>query len=462
MVAATLLTLIVSFIASIMVIFLSPVHGLIVYLASFVYYPSHLSAPLGTIDFTVRRIVILAIYAKLFLQTDLPGRFKLIMLDKLVIIYFLAEIIAGSTEAQSLGAFLENRGGAMFDMVLPYFAVRLIIINKDRYLTLLKGMLFSIAPLAIFGFYQCLTGRNPLDFIPGQIYDEPKIRHGFYRAALTFSVSIMFGLYFAMLGPVCVGLWYSIRQNRWLYAIAISLMALGVFSSMSSGPILAVLLTILFIVFYKFRQYWKIAVVIVLIMCGSVEIISNRHFYDVLGGFTFDPRTAWYRSKLIDVALFQGGMSGHWLTGYGLVDPGWSAKIDNRDHTDMVNHYLLVLSRYGIVGLVPFVGIIIFAFNSIIKAFRFSVLEEDKWMIWCLAGTLFGLLISLFTVSLFGPPTTILYVLFGLCGGMLQIVQERNSKLFTASQLNPGLVLDVRRNSFALERQQNRRLYQKT
>ncbi len=423
------LTLLVSAIASIMVFFVSPVYGLVVYLAAFVYYPSYLSAPIGTIDFTVRRIVILAVFMKLFLQTDLPGRFKLIMLDKLVIAYFLAEILAGATIAQSLEAFLENRAGAIFDMVLPYFAVRLIIINKDRYISLLKGILFSIAPLAIFGFYQCLTGRNPLVFLPGQFYSEPPMRFGFYRAALTFSESIMFGLYFAMLGPVCAGLWYSIRKNRWLYIILLSLMALGVFSSMSSGPILAAMLAVMFIAFYRYRRYWKIVVVFLIIMFSLVEIISNRHFYDVIGRFTFDSRTAWYRSKLIDVALFQGGMSSHWLTGYGLIDPGWSSKIDNRDHTDVVNHYLLVLCRYGIIGLIPFIVVIVSAFKMIIKSFQESILERDRWLIWCLAGALFGLLVSMFTVSLFGPPTSIFYILFGFCGVLPIILRENNCRI---------------------------------
>ena len=462
MVASPLLTLLVSVAASIMVFFLSPVYGLIVYLASFVYYPSYLSVPLGTIDFTVRRIVILAILAKLFLQTDLPGRFRFVWLDKLVIIYFAAQILAGATTAQSLEAFVENRAGAIFDMVLPYFAVRLIITNKDRYLILLKGILFSVAPLAIFGFYQCLTGRNLIDFIPGQrSFDDLPMRLGLYRASLTFSVSIMFGLYFAMFGPVCAGLWYSIRKNRWLYTVALSLMALGVFSSMSSGPILVAILTILFILFYRFRQYWKIAAAIVIFMCGSVEILSNRHFYDVLGGFTLDPATAWYRSKLIDVALFQGGMSGHWLTGYGLVDPLWSAKIDNRDHTDIVNEYLAILSGYGIVGLIPFVAVIASAFKMIIKSYQASMLDTDRWLIWCLAGALFGLLVSMFTVSLFGPPTTILYILFGFCGAMPQITKKMNFRLFATVQSSPEL-LNICHNDLELQKLQTGRLYQNT
>src|SRR3972149_977134 len=128
------ITLSIAIAASTLVFFLSPTYGLIAYVAVLAWYPSYLLVPIGTIDFTAQRIVILAIFAKLFLQTDLPGRFKLIWLDKLIIIYFGAEILAGATTAQSLMAFLENRAGAIFDMVMPYFAVRMIVRDKQQYL----------------------------------------------------------------------------------------------------------------------------------------------------------------------------------------------------------------------------------------------------------------------------------------------------------------------------------------
>jgi O-antigen ligase len=154
-------------------------------------------------------------------------------------------------------------------------------------------------------------------------------------------------------------------------------------------------------------------------------------------------------------------MSGYWLTGYGLVDPGWSAKIDSRDHTDVVNHYLLVLCRYGIIGFIPFIAVVILAINAIIKAFQMSILEKDRWLIWCIAGALFGLLVSLFTVSLFGPPTTILFILFGFCGAMPQIVQETNFRFFAAVQSNPEL-LNIRQNGFILEGPQTKSFISKT
>jgi uncharacterized membrane protein YuzA (DUF378 family) len=428
-------TLFFAAIASIAVFFLTPAYGLIVYIAVLAWYPSYLAVPIGTIDFTAQRIVILAIFAKLFLQTDLPGRFRFIWLDKLIIIYFTAEILAGATTVSSLEAFLENRGGAVFDMVLPYFAVRMIVRDKQQYLVLLKAILVIATPLAIIGFYQCFTGNNPIGFLKeyhvwkADANYVPISRSGFFRADVTFPMSIMFGLFFAMFGPVCAGILCYAKKYKMLWWVGLGLIGVGIFSSMSSGPLLAGLLSALFIAFYRWRTYWKPIAIIIILMCSLVEIISNRHFYDVLGGFTLSPATAWYRSKLIDVALFEGGMSGHWLTGYGYdIDPGWGPKIDGSDHTDTVNHYLLILHRYGLVGLVPFLLVNIAAIKRVLEAYRASTLDSDKWLIWCLLAGLFGLAGAFMSVSLFGQPTTIYYMIIGFAGVMPAIITRSNTK----------------------------------
>jgi hypothetical protein len=446
------ITLGIAIAASALVFFLPPIYSLVVYVAALAWYPSYLAVSLGTIDFTVRRIVILAIFAKLFLQTDLPGRFKFIWLDKFVIIYFGAQMLAGATTTQSLMAFLENRAGAAFDMVLPYFAVRMIIRNRQQYLALLKGILVVAAPLAIIGFYQCITGYNPVGFLKTfQTWGTTKgyralSRYGFYRADVTFSVSIMYGLFFAMLGPVCAGILRTAKKHETLYWTGMGLMCVGIFSCMSSGPMLAGLLSVLFIALYRLRKYWKPIVIAIIIMCASVEIISNRHFYDVLGGFTLNPTTAWYRSKLIDVALFEGGMSDHWLTGFGYaVDPGWHAKIDGRDHTDMVNHYLLVLCGYGLVGFVPFLVMNTLVIKKLVDAYKSSTLDTDKWLVWCLSAGLFGLAGALTSVSLFGQPTTIYFMMTGFAGVIPAIVTTTNAKTYRG--LTPLFIQQRRRRS---------------
>lgn len=431
------LTLTVAAIASVLVFFLSPIYGLIIYIAAFAWYPTYITVPVGTIDFTARRIVILALFAKLYLQTDLPSRFKFIWLDKLIIIYFGAQILAGATTAQSLMAFLENRGGAIFDMLLPYFAVRMIIRNKQQYLTLLKGVLIIAAPLAIIGFYQCISGSNLVGFFKkyyawGRIKrDVPIPRAGFFRADVTFSHSIMYGLFFSMFGPICAGLFRHVRKSKLVYAIGAGLMGVGVFSSMSAGPWLGALLAILFITLYFYRRYWRIAILLAILMFGMVEIISDRHFYEEIDRFTFSGRTASYRIRLMEVALLEGGMSGHWLTGFGWgVDPGWMEKIypDYSRGTDITNQYLLVLCRFGLVGLLPFLAVLIAAAKKLVDSYKVSTYKSDRWLVWCLSAALFGLAAAFLGAYIFGPPITIYYMMIGLAGVMPGVVTKSRAR----------------------------------
>jgi hypothetical protein len=331
---------------------------------------------------------------------------------------------------------LENRAGAVFDMVLPYFAVRMIVRNRQQYLTLLKAILIIAAPLAIVGLYECLTGSNPVGFFGkyyawGSARGAAPPRAGFYRAKVTFSQPIMYGLFFAMLGPICAGLFRQTRKGKLVYAIGAGLMGVGVFSSVSAGPWLAVLLSVLFITLYFYRRYWKIALLLTILVFGMVEIISDRHFYEEIDRFTFNSRTAWYRSRLIEVALFEGGMSGHWLTGYGVgVDPGWLTTIlELNRRTDIANHYLYLLSAFGLVGLVFFLAVGIAAIKKLIDSYEASMCNSDKWLVWCLSAALFGLAGALMTVALFGPPMTIYYMMVACCGVMPSIITKSSSSV---------------------------------
>jgi len=436
------LTLLIASIASILVLFLSPIYGLIVYIATISLYPEYLTVPVGTIDFTVGKIAIVVIFAKLFLLTDLPNRFKFIWLDKIVIMYFIAQIVAGATNPTSLGAFLENRAGAVFNMVLPYFAVRMIVRNKQQYLILLKWILIIAAPLAIVGFYECLTGNNPVGFLRKYnawrtltgvpIDDTPWVRYGFFRANVTFSHPIMYGLFFATFCPACAGILAHVKKYKMLYWTGLGLMGVGVFSSMSAGPWLTTLLVVPFIAFYRWRKYWKPVVISIIVICGLVEIISNRHFYDVLSDFSFNTANAWYRSRLIDVALFEGGMSGHWLFGYN-VDPGWGRRINGLPYTDFVNQYLAILGRFGLVSFLPFLAMNVAAIKKLVDGFKVSFLESDRWLIWCLAAVFFGLAGAFMTVSIYGPPATIYYMMIAFAGVIPAIVTKQDSRRKTGT-----------------------------
>ena len=423
-------TLTISAIACAMVLSLSPIYALVVYVAALALYPSFLTVPVGTIDFTMLRIIIIAVYVKIFLLTDLSRRFKFMWVDKLVVIYFVAEVAAGLTTTPSAATFLENRSGAMFDMMLPYFAVRLIVVDRAKYVTLLKSILIIGVPLALAGFYQCLTGDNPVAFLREYYaWDasrgyEPASRLGLTRAEVVFTHPIMYGLFFAMFGPVCAGVFGFVKKSRRiLYWAAVGCMCIGLFACLSSGPALAALASLAFLGFYPYRRHWKTAAITAVIMCVALEIVSNRHFYDVIDRFTLNSQTAWYRSKLIDVALYEGGMSGHWVTGHGFeTDPGWGPKIDGRRTTDIVNHYLLVLSHSGLVGFLPFFAAYALALQKAFRSCKLSGHNADDWLAWSLGAGLSGLAFALVSVSLYDNNKSIFYMLLAFCQAMPTIV----------------------------------------
>jgi O-antigen ligase len=233
------------------------------------------------------------------------------------------------------------------------------------------------------------------------------------------------------------GLLYQTRTNKPAYYAGIALAGVGVFSSMSSGPATAALVATAFIALYRYRRYWKIVVAAIILMCATVEIISNRHFYYYPTRFTFSESTAWYRGRLIDVALFEGGMSGHWLAGYGMdteaaneASAMWAAKIGPRPTLDLVNHYLLILFEFGLIGLVPFLAVIAAAARKLVEAFGLSLSDSDKWLIWCLSASLVGMLVAFFTSCLHtGQTTSLFYIMIGLCGVMPLIISDENSCL---------------------------------
>jgi hypothetical protein len=415
-------TLGVAAVASLAVMMVRPVMGLIVFLVALAWYPQYLAVDLGGTHFTVSRIVILAVYLKVFTTPELVNRFRWCWLDRFVLAGIVLEAISGLAHAEDVPAFLNNRAGAAFDTVLPYFAARLVLTSKADYLTLVKSAVIVAAPLAVFGAYQSVTGHDPLGFLSRYSFVKPTefdralpARSGFWRAEATMGLSISFGLFFAILGAWAAGLWNFVRARRMLVA-GLGFMVIGLVSSMSSGPILAGLMAILFMAAYPLRRYWKTGVAMVVVAMVGVEILSNRHWYGVWGDFTFDASTAWYRTRLIEVAL-GGGMSGHWLMGFGYaVDPGWGPLIDGRGHTDVVNHFILLLVRFGLIGLAPFVASVVAAGLRLRRAFQSAQAPADRWLIWTVASCLFGVVSALFSVSLMAQPTQVFYMTLGFCG----------------------------------------------
>ncbi len=426
-------TSLLAFIVSVLVLALRPVYGFCIYLVALFGYSQSLTVPLGTIDFNLGRIVILAVLAKAIFGRGLLRSFKWNWMDTGILACYLGHVLA-LTQTVPARVFLEREGGTFFDTVMVYLAARLIIRTRNDWMTVIKGFACVGIPVALMAMYQSKTGHNPVRFMEqhfgfGHVTNpnaKSEMRMGLYRASVTLGGSIILGLFFAGIAPLALALWSRSSWPRPVVLIVFGLLVVGACSSMSSGPLFAIVVVLVLLVAFPFRRFWPILVVALVADMVFVEVFSNRHFYHVLTGLALNPQTAYYRIGLVEEAL-GGGMTGHWLAGYGYVGIGPGTDDTNFHwlHKDFVNIYVGKLARYGLLGLVPYLFVNFLYYRRLVQAAKRARVKADKWMIWCLMAVLVGWNVAMMTVAALGQVSTLLYIFIAVANNMPAFVTRR-------------------------------------
>lgn len=407
---------------TVLIFVLQPIWGLTVYCYGIFAYPQRLTVPLGTLDFTVGRMLILILAFNTIVRAKGLRNLKWSIPDALVILFYIGKLTALQFN-EPMDRWLETESGEFLDIIVPYFVARMILTSKDKFLLLIRNLAFLGVPLAVLGFYQALTGNNPVGFMTryyawGSTEQLMEMRMGLYRANVTFNVHILFGLFFAGMAPLTLGMWNQdiFKRNNLKVGVLFAFMILGIISSMSSGPIFSIFISLFMLMLFPFRKYWPLFLVYMILTLTMIEIYSNRHWYHVLTRLAFDAQTAYHRIGLIEEAL-GGGMDGHWFQGYGYVGVGTGADNTNFhwEHKDFTNMYILLLAKFGLAALAPYLCIHFFVFKRIRRAYQRAPSKEDWWTIWTIFSLMIGIDIALLTVGAFGVFNTFLYMIFGIC-----------------------------------------------
>jgi hypothetical protein len=406
----------------------TPSRALAIYCAGLLLYPQVLTVAIGTIDFSVSRILIIAVLANAVIRRRLHRSFQWSWMDTFVAACY---VLGSVSLLHTFGTrALERRSGTFFDTLLPYFATRLMITKEDDLIAVAKALALIAVPLVGIALYQVVTGQNPLgDFSayylgPEDIrVEDSPLRLGLHRPGGTFTHPIALGLACAMIAPLTWCLRYCRVWPAGVLAALATFAYLGVFASLSSGPWIAGLVSAFVLLAYaRPRVAAGLAIACSFLLAGYVWQ-SDQPSADTLATLALNPEKALYRVGLIQEAL-GGGMNGHWLTGYGYVGvgPGSDNTFFHWEHQDLVNVYIQVLVRTGLLGLIPYLFANAAGYIRLIQSMLIAATPRATWLALGVLATVLGWNAAMMTVGTLSQTLQLLYIAFAMSENMPVVV----------------------------------------
>jgi hypothetical protein len=446
MTPVTPVTIVVALLAAVAVTIVRPGRAVGIIIVSMLLWPEYLRIPIGLAQMSAPRVAATVFILRMVLKGDSQLRWNWV--DTLVLVGWGWDLLANFVENAD-GTQLVYMTGRFFDTVCMYFAARLGTTGRNSPTDLYPFLAATAVALGIVGAIEAVSGSYLFDKLyayGGQPWfaKEDEFRHGFLRARATTGHSIYFGM--AMI--VVTGLVYAARDAArkrltWYCAVAAGLV--GVLSSLSSGPQLGLGLLLIASAFFYFRRLIKPALLALVALCIFVELVSHRHFYQLIDYLALSEETAWYRARLLEVAVSH--LPDYWLFGVGNHWPHhWGLEIDTRAHVDVVNHYIIVALYGGLPSLACYVGGIIGAGRASARVAVFARVQGMRRLGFGLVCTLIAVAGASMSVGLFGPPLLLMYMLMGVMvslpaaaglSGIARIATTKGAPLATSAGHSP-------------------------
>lgn len=307
---------------------------------------------------------------------------------------------------QTAGIFVIETFGA-------FLFARRYIRDLPAFQRLVTSLVLTILVLLPFAIYENVAGSPILIELFGKVfhvypvvYDEPRL--GLRRAQGPFEHFILFGV-------VCSGVFalsfYVFGNAKGMgRRLAPILVAMTVFSSLSSGALLSVAVQGGLIAWDKVMarvgRRWIILTTVVVTCFLTVALISNRTPFEVFISYlTFNADNSYMR-----VLIWHYGMlsvTHHPILGLGLNEwerPSWMpGSIDN--------FWLVVAVRYGIPGFLFFAGSLLSVCFGLgrLRNLPFEVAQCRKGLIITICGMVFALC----TVHVWDAPYVLIVLLLG-------------------------------------------------
>ena len=338
---------------------------------------------LGTLHFTVLRILVLAgLVRRAGFRAKFPGGFNAV--DQVVVLWTLSYLVILSLQWMNTQSLIHNLGDFL-DALGGYFVVRFLIPDSDAIRRAVKVLAVVCIIQGAFMLNEQIAHVNVFGYLGGARL-AVTVRDGKIR-----SEGVMGCLYAGVFGGVLIPwfLWlWTAGKSKILACAGIAGATAMAITSNSSTSLLALGGSIVGLAFWPLRKQmrlvrWALALSLVtlhLVMKAPVWALIAR--IDLTGSSSGD-----HRYKLMDNCIRH--FSDWWLLGYKYYD-AWGY-----DMWDLCNQFVVIALTGGLLTLIFYIGIFKRGFAAI-GTTRKQVNGDRarEWLLWCLGVDLFANLVS--------------------------------------------------------------------
>lgn len=385
--------------------------ALAVIVASMVIWTEYTRFEIFITQMSVTRFIVVIIIIRFWSKAKL----ELNSYDKLFFVYWVTSLIMKSI-AGADSKLMITTTGRCFDTFMVYFAARVCLTDKGDFKDFVDFIKYPAIVAALLAVYESQTATSLYTSLRqanawAWSFDTYEARLGSWvRAFGTTLQPIYWGM--TMLFTTMLYLASNAVSQKQLTTPTLFFMCLGVFFSLSTGPIGSMIIVLMLTFLINTKQRFTLFLQLFLVASIMIEIFSNRHFYDMAQYFAMNSVTAWYRSKLMTVAFKNIGE--YIFVGVGGNWPNhWARQIDGRALVDVVNQYLVVALNGGIVLLGMYLYLV---FSPIVRFYKnwnrslTPLLNGYRIM----AFSLITVALAGFTVGFYNPFEILLYIMLGM------------------------------------------------
>ncbi|MGY9046358.1 hypothetical protein P775_05700 [Puniceibacterium antarcticum] len=370
---------------------------------------------LGGLYLSFSRLLLLAAFPYLFFKVYFGKCGRVVWTDIAMLLFVVA--LGASIFVNNRSVFITFVGSNAIIILGGYLAGRVFIRGHMAFISFIK--LFGVIILLTlpFALYESQTSVmviarliDKLPLVSSSIDVNYPPRRGLYRVQVVFTHPIHYGLFSSM----CFSLIFIGFRTILSYPSRIAwsaCIALCCFLSVSSGPVLSMLVQVMLIAYGRLtlgvRNRWKILLGVSAFLYIILDLSSSRPAYFAIAErMAFDSHTAYVRKILLEYGLAQIGRTPYLGVGYNK----W--ELPNYMSGSLDNYWLMTALVYGIPAFVFLSSAFLY---TLIKVGNSDFSGEtqicDIRLGWALV--IVSLIFTLATVAIWSDIATLVFMFLG-------------------------------------------------